>query len=166
MLIDRLKIEVADYLKKQIVKELIAQDHVASGKLLNSVDVAVTDAVDVISIDGRFLKYGKYVDTGTRGGGVVPIDAMIAWMRIKRIDLRGKREIDVANSIRWAIYKKGSPTDGDQRKKRWMSATLENEMNEIIRRIDLIVGEVVTIEFENIIEKWRREFENVEKMAA
>lgn len=156
-----LQTEVADFLKEAIKEEMIAQGHVATGNLLNSVEVEVTNAIDLISIDGRFLKYGRFVDTGTRGGGWVPIDVLIQWMRIKKIDLRGKREKEVAYAIRWAIYKKGSPTDGDERKKQFMTRTLDRLENEINTRIINIVDEAMQITFTNMIAKVQKDF-NVE----
>lgn len=151
--------EFAQYLEKEITTELVSQGHVASGKLKESISVEVTKALDLISIDGRFIYYGRYVDTGRRAGVKrVPLDALIEWIRIKRITLNGKSERQVAFAIQTAIYKKGIPTSGDIRKKRFVSGTLEKKESEIISQIRDIVSDFVNIEFENLIEKVQREF--------
>lgn len=156
---------VADWLRGEIQKALELQGHVATGKLKESIDVQVTQAVDLFSIDGRFIRYGKFVDTGTKGGGWVPIEMMIAWVRIKKVSFAGKSELQTAKLIQWKIFKKGSPTNGDEKKKRFLSLTLEQQESEIIKRITEVVGDFITIEFFNMIEKVQKEFD-AQKLAA
>ena len=154
--------QVADFIKREIQDELVAQGHEATGRLKESISVEVTQAFDLISIDGRFVKYGKYVDTGTRGGGWIPFDDLIEWVRIKRIRFSGKSEKQTAKLIQWAVFKKGSPTDGDSRKKRFVSGTLERIEPDISVKIQEIVSGYLEFEFYNMIERTQRSFDNAQ----
>ena len=161
MILERLN-EVAKFISIELKQELEAQGHNASGELGKSIDVATKELVNGFVIQGSFVFYGKFVDTGRKAGGKkVPIDALIEWIRVKRIDLRGKKERSVAFAIQNSIHKKGIPTDGDQRKKRWISGTLERIEGDIASMIQTIVEDFVTLEFNNIIEKTRKEFTQI-----
>ncbi len=153
----RLKSEVGDFLKGKLNAELEAQGHKATGNLADSIEITIKRFLDGWEIQGRFLHYGKYVDTG-RAAGVkrVPLDALIEWIRVKRMDLRGKSERSVAFAIQTAIFKKGIPTDGDERKKRWISRTLEDNEQEIFDRIQPIMYQFVTVEFNNLVERTQK----------
>lgn len=155
-MLERLKSEVAEWLKAKLNKELEEQGHIATGNLANSIEVTIKRFLDGWEIQGFFLHYGKYVDTGRRAGVKrVPLDALIEWMRVKKMDLRGKSERSVAFAIQTAIFKKGIPTDGDERKKRWISRTLEDNEQEIFDRIQPIMYQFVEVEFTNMIERTR-----------
>lgn len=157
-MLEKLQTDVADFILQELIKELGYQGHIASGKLLDSLEVEVTEAAGLFSIDGRYLTYGKYVETGRKAGVKrVPIDALIEWIRVKRLDLRGKSERSVAFAIQAAIFKKGIPTDGDETKKRFVGRTLDRLESEIINRVDKIVSDFVQIEFDNIIAREQKE---------
>jgi hypothetical protein len=158
-MLERLKTEVADYLVLELRNELEAQGHNATGKLSESIRVEVINAVDIIFLEGSFLSYGRGVDQGQPVGTYVPIDALIDWMRAKKFNARGKRELSIAYAIQQTILKKGTPTDGDERKKRFMSATLDRTESEVFNRISNIVSDFMQIEFSNIIENAQKEFD-------
>lgn len=156
-MLERLQKEVGDWLKLELQKSLEDQGHVATGRLKESIDVEVTQAVDLFSIDGRMLTYGKYVDRGRKAGvKKVPIDALYLWVRAKKLDLRGKSALSVAYAIQQSIFKKGIPTDGDEKKLRFLSGKLEEMEGQISDRISAIVNNVIEIEFTNMIERERR----------
>jgi len=167
MLIERLKTGVADFLQAELVKELVSQGHEATGKLKESIEVSVRKSIDNVSIRGEFAFYGEYVDRGRKAGGKkVPIDVLIEWIRVKKLSLNGKREKDVAFAIQNSIHKKGIPTDGDRRKKRFVSRTLDKHENEIIARVDEIVSGFMFVQFNNLIERSQKEFDILTKRAA
>ena len=156
----RLQTFVGNYIQVELQNELVKQGHIASSELKDSIDVAVTQAFNIFTITGRYLNYGRYVDTGRKAGiKRVPIDALIRWMRIKNIQLNGKREKSVAFAIQTAIFKKGIPVDGDQTKKRWMSGTVDKLEPEIVRRVSIVIQDFLVIEFTNMIERTQLEFD-------
>lgn len=158
---------LAGWIQKLLIEELERQGHKATGQLINSVEVAVNEIADGFEIQGHHLYYGRFVDTGRKAGVKrVPIDALIDWLRIKKMDLRGNSERQVAFAIQRAIYNKGIPTDGDQKKKRWMSGTLEVNAQEIDEKIRGIAGYYVDLVFDNMIERTRKEFEGSVSQAA
>lgn len=143
--------EVATYLEQRLKATLVAQDHVATGDLYNSIEAVVQETVKGWKIVGSNLFYGNIQDTGLKPGIYVPIKALIDWIRAKRINLQGKKELSVAFAIRAAIYKKGTPTDGDDKKKRWISRTLEEEEQEIKKRIQKAMALEVELMVENMV---------------
>lgn len=158
---------LAGWIQRILIEELERQGHKATGQLINSVEVAVNDITDGFEIVGQHLYYGRFVDTGRKAGVKrVPIDALIDWIRVKKMDLRGNSERQVAFAIQRAIYNKGIPTDGDQRKKRWMSGTLEAKALEIDEKIREIAGYYVDLVFDNMIERSKKEFEGSVSQAA
>ena len=155
--------QVADFIKREIQDELVAQGHEATGRLKESISVEVTQAFDLISIDGRFVYYGRYVDQGRRAGVKrVPIDALLEWIKIKRLSAPGKTPRSLAFAIQTAIYKRGIPTDGDSRKKRFVSGTLERIEPDISVKIQEIVSGYLEFEFYNMIERTQRSFDNAQ----
>lgn len=156
---------LAAYLEGELKKQLTAQDHIATKKLFDSIDVVVSEIAAGYEIRGEYIVYGKWVDTGTKPGRRVPIDALIDWIKAKKIDLKGKSEESVAYAIQTDIYKRGTPTSGDLNKKRWMSLTIEENEAKIIETIeDIAFGEIDTA-INNLVEKTQKLFNN-EKAAA
>jgi len=85
-------------------------------------------------------------------GKRVPIEALVAWIRAKGIDLRGRREEDVAWAIQWSIWRNGIPTNRDMGKRRFMSGTLEKMEEKIFEMITNAFTGVVEKEIFNIVE--------------
>lgn len=151
-----LLIEIAEYLERQLKQKLIAQQHVATGNLLNSIKVEVKSEVDKWIIVGSNLEYGNTQDKGLDPGIRVPIYALIDWIRAKNINLNGRRELDAAFAIQTSIFRKGTPTDGDPNKKRWLSGTLEEESQTIQQMIQQALQKEVELMVTNIIEQTKQ----------
>lgn len=150
---------LAGDLKDWLINELERQGHTATNDLLNSIEVAINEIGNGFEITGEYLYYGRFVDTGRRAGTKkVPISALLDWIRVKKIDLRGNSEKSVAFAIQTAIFKKGIPTDGDKSKLRWMSGTLEAKEEEIDKRVREIAGTYVDTVFDNMIENTKKLF--------
>lgn len=150
-------LEIAAWLRKELVAELERQGHVATSDLLNSVEVAVEEVSGGFELQGMYLYYGRFVDTGRPAGITrVPIDALLDWIRVKNITFEGKSELQTAFAIQTSIYNNGIPTDGDQGKLRWMSGTLEEKESELDSRIRQAIGFFVTTTFENMIEESKK----------
>lgn len=157
---------LAAYLKHELEKELTAQGHIATRKLLNSIDVAVETLVNGYEIKGQYLEYGSKVDSGTGPGTKVPIKDLIDWIRAKKIVFQGKSELHTAFLIQGAIYRKGTPTSKDPNKMRWMSATLENNQAKIIADIEKIAFSHMVVLINNMVERTNVRFKSEEKAIA
>ena len=157
---------LSNYLQQQLKNELTAQGHIATKNLLNSIDVSVETLINGFEIKGQFLEYGSKVDTGTGPGTKVSIRALIDWIRAKKIVFQGKSELQTAFLIQGAIYRKGTPTDGNLNKKRWMSVVLERNQSKILQEIESIAKGEMLILFNNMIERTRIKFKAEEKQIA
>lgn len=70
---------------------------VASGTLINSIEAVVKETMSGFEIVGSAVYYAKYVENGRRAGAKgVPIEALIEWIRIKRIVIEGRSERSTA----------------------------------------------------------------------
>jgi hypothetical protein len=156
-------LDLATLIKMNLIREVERQGHRASGKLMDSIDVAIQSTVGGMSLIGRYVYYGRWVDTG-RNAGVkrVPVDALIQWIRIKNIDLRGRKERDVAFAIQAAIYKNGIPTNRDMGKRRFMSSTLEKMEQVIFNKIYDAVFKGVELDIFNMIEKTQSSINSIQ----
>ena len=149
--------ELAAYLEKEIITSLESQDHVATGKLRDSIKVNVEKVVSGYAIVGQYLHYGRYVDTGRKARVKrVPVDALIAWIRAKKIDLRGRRERDVAFAIQHAIWKKGIPTDGDPGKLKFLRRVLDGNEKVIQTTIQAFFSNVIAVRIKQSITNAQR----------
>lgn len=141
------------FLEKALKSELASQGHIATGKLRDSIRVRVVQTATGLRLDGESEFYGKYVDRGRKPGGKrVPIQALVAWLRVKGIPLNGRKEIDMAFAIQHSIWKNGIPTDRNPGKKKFITNTLKGNKTRISTDIKKAVGDFVGIELHNIIE--------------
>ena len=136
---------IAKTLENMIKEELQSQNHIAKKNLYNSIEVIVAQEIGGWKIVGKYLYYGDFVESGRKAGVKrVPLDVLIEWIKDKKINLRGKDERSVAFAIQAAIFKKGIPTDGDDKKKKFVSRTLED--NE--KQIEKMIRDAVYVLFE------------------
>jgi hypothetical protein len=76
----------------EIVKELKSADKIATGALAKSVDYELIEALDTIAVNILALDYMETVDGGRRKGAKAPpTDAIIKWIKVKRIKGRDKK---------------------------------------------------------------------------
>lgn len=156
-------IALCNNIKQNLILELQRQGHRATGDLINSLDVVTEQISGAVSIVGRYVYYGRFVDTGRNAGlKGVPIDALIAWIRVKNIDLMGNSEKSVAFAIMNAIKKHGIPTNRDMSKRRFMSGTLERMETQIFDRITEAYGRAVEKEIVNLIEQTQTSINSIQ----
>ncbi len=86
-------------LEENLKRELIQQNHVASGRLLDSINVRTRKDGSNYVIEGRMLDYGLDVDKGQPKGTIVPVQNLIEWVRARNI-AQGKRAEGVAFAVR------------------------------------------------------------------
>lgn len=149
---------IAALLQQEVIMELESQGHIATGDLKDSIEATVEAYAGGFKIVGRYLYYGEYVDRGRPPGTKkVPLDALLNWIRVKKINLNGKREKDVAFAIQTAIFKKGIPTDGDDKKKRFVSRTLEANEASIKEMVEAVFYKLVTLSVDNMVEDTQKQ---------
>ena len=140
------------YLEDEIKNKLIKQDHIATGKLRESIKSIVRKTATGYLIEGKAEGYGKYVDSGRRPGGKrVPISVLLSWIQVKGIPLNGKKAIDVAWAIQRKIYQNGIPTNGDKEKIGFVTKTLGENEGRIKGDIATALGNEFTVDLHNLI---------------
>lgn len=132
--IDTIELETAlgniyEYLHEAMVAELVAQGHANTNKLIDSIHKEIIRSTDFIQLDGKFVFYGKFVDTG-RAAGVkrVPISALEEWIKQKGFESDVKKIRGMAFAIQKTIFDKGISTPRSwkgEATKDWMTKTLK-----------------------------------------
>jgi len=148
---------VFDYLKAEMIEQLLLQGHRLTGTLEQSITHEIIQTVDVIDMEASFVFYGRFVDTGRRSGGKkVPIDALERWIRLKGFESDAKKIRGMAFAIQTTIFKKGisqPATWKGESTKDWMSKTLEINEERIASDIQFAVEEQMEIIVFNIVQE-------------
>lgn len=149
------------FLLEKLGTELVKQGHKATGKLLESIKVELKE--NPTSLIGSFEDYGIFVDTGVRNvrPGRAYIEAIIRWLRAVGIQGGIKELTSIAFAIRATHLKEGIPSRDSrkfssapgQRRIGWMTETLNENEQEIAKRID----EVFFFEVDVIVENFVRQ---------
>lgn len=146
--------QLADFLILEMRKDLLAANHKATGNLIASLDAKVYEIVNGYKIEGGFLYYGRFVNTGRKAGVKrVPISVLIDWIRQKRITFAGKTETQAAFMIQTSIFKKGIPTDGDPKKIRFVDRVLENNAALIEKTVNDFLEKTIELQVTNFVKK-------------
>ena len=137
--------QLAEHLKKALQTELSVQMRVASGTLINSIEAVVKKTLSGFEIVGSAVYYAKYVENGRRAGAKgVPIEALIEWIRIKRIVIDGRSERSTAFMFQSSIRRKGIAPS------LFITRTLQNQESTIDRSIHAACGELVNYHIETM----------------
>ena len=169
MLNDKL-IEIGKFIEQQIVAELLAQDHKATGTLINSITSELKDEVNAKVIQIFLADYGKFVEFGVakervpfttpsgRGGTSKYITALINWAQIKfGMDAKKAKGFAFALAHKHR-YITGIPVAGESHKF-FLKKAIDKSKDEITARINEAVDSDIKITFDNILEKARQKFE-------
>lgn len=137
--------QLAEHLKKALQTELSVQMRVVSGTLINSIEAVVKETMNGFEIVGSGVYYAKYVENGRRAGAKgVPIEALIEWIRIKRIMIEGRSERSTAFMFQNSIRRKGIAPS------LFITRTLQNQEGVIGQSIHAACGELVNYHIETM----------------
>lgn len=149
---------LGQFIINELGKELIKQNHRATGNLIASLDYAIEHRGDLFSIIVTSLPYGENVNTGRRAGGKkVPIQVLVEWIKQKGIATNNKKVVGIAFAIQRKIWKEGSPTKNRTRKfgkaVDFVDDTLDRINKQIERRIAEIVFAPIEISIDNLVKR-------------
>ena len=149
-------VDLGVILKRELVRELLAQGHKATGALAKSVEMIVTKRLEAITLTGEFLFYGSFIDRGRKPGTrKVPIDALIEWIKRKQFQIDVDKIRGVAFAIQTKIFKEGIPTNKSKslfaKRTGWLTDTLKDNEQVIFNQIQKGANEEIDILFTNIV---------------
>ena len=136
--------EIGQFAIEELGKELIKQQHKATGDLIASLDFNIisqklSDAIIVTMND-----YGKFVNTGRkRGAAKVPIQALVDWIKQKGIESDSKKVLGIAFAIQKSIANKGTPAKPYVKWKQGNGLRRVEFIEDVIERIQLKVFQMV-----------------------
>lgn len=149
--------DVGQFIAAELAKELIKQDHSATGKLIASLDWNIINSAVGTVLQVTMNDYGKYVNTGRkRGARKVPVDVLVEWVKQKGIATNNKKAVGIAFAIQKTIEKEGIPTvNSRKRGKRieFIDDTLMRINNEVTRRLTEAAGKTIEIEVANLVKR-------------
>ena len=167
---------VGTYIGQALRTELEQQGHVATGRLLDSVEAVPLIFNDGFRIDVYYEDYGNPVDTGVSAGNIPfspgsgarqsrYITGLIEWVGVKGLAAAGSRE---AKSIAFAIAhthkKEGMPSRGSYkfsnngRRTNWVKYVIDNAEGPIVQILEQQVGAVITRALEIVFDRLQRNF--------
>jgi len=148
---------VGQFIINELAKELIKQDHSATGKLIDSLDYRTTSSSVGQTLLIEMLDYGKFVNTGRKKGArKVPIQALVDWIKQKGIATNNKKALGIAFAIQKTIEKEGSPTIRSRRngkKTEFVDDTLERIESDINRRLEEAAFKTVEVQIDNLVKR-------------
>jgi len=126
---------IGQFIINELTKELIKQDHRATGKLISSLNYDTIQRSSSATLLINMEDYGKFVNTGRkRGAAKVPIDALVEWIKQKGIETNNKKVLGMAFAIQKTIQKEGIPTRNSRKRGKRIEF-----VNDTLERIDSIV---------------------------
>jgi len=147
--------ELGQFMINELGKELITQNHRATGKLIQSLDFTVSKSVESTDLLIFMNDYGEFVNTGRRKGAKkVPIPALVEWIKQKGIATGNKKILGIAFAIQKTIEKEGIPTRRSRaRGKRieFIDDTIERVAIEINNRVTEIAFKDVEVQIDNLV---------------
>lgn len=147
--------EGLEFLKQQIIDEVTAQGHVATGSLIKSIELEVNDLG--VEIVGQILlpQYAIYLDKGVsadrilfggstgQGGKSKYITALINWAKIKHPEFSDRQAKGFAFAVANKAKQEGHPTKGSYsytkngRRKEWSRYAIDGNLARFEQILDL-----------------------------
>lgn len=149
---------IGQFLIEELAKELIKQDHKATGKLISSLDYETIQRPKSATLLVKMLDYGQFVNTGRKKGAAkVPIKALVDWIKQKGIETNNKKVIGIAFAIQKTIEREGSPTRNSRTKGKrveFVDDTLERIETKLYQMIDEALFDYVNASIDNLVKRF------------
>lgn len=149
--------DLGQFIINELGKELIKQNHRATGKLIESLDYDVSRGSDITTLTITMNDYGRWVNTGRRKGAKkVPIPALVEWIKQKGIATNNKKVLGIAFAIQKTIEKQGIPTNNSRAKGKrveFVDDTIARITNEVERRITEASFKTIETEIDNLVKR-------------
>lgn len=84
---------VGDELVKELTKQLITHDKVATRDLVNSLDYDIIEQAEKLSLVLKADYYLKYVDEGRKKGNPPPSKEIEKWVKVKGISFKNSKGV-------------------------------------------------------------------------
>lgn len=159
--------EGLEFLKQQITYEITSQGHVATGNLIKSIELEVSDLG--AEIVGRILlpQYAIYLDKGVSaaripfggstgsGGKSKYLTALINWAKIKHPEFTDRQAKGFAFAVANKAKQEGHPTKGSYaftqngRRKEWSRYAIDGNLVKFEQILDL--DNLLLARIENLI---------------
>lgn len=163
-IIEATLVSIGDFLRRELIKELISQGHKLTGALIDSIENKIKRAVDRIELEGRMNFYGRFVDTGVRagripfsgtggGGKSKYITGLINWVKIK-FAVDAKKAKGIAFAIAHTHRKVGMPSSKGRfapEKTSFLTKTLDQNETKITRDIEDATTQQLDVLLTNMI---------------
>jgi hypothetical protein len=152
--------EVGQLLVDALTKELIGQNHKATGRLIQSIEHVVLTTGTGWDIQVNYNNYGSYLETGIRASrfkkpaGRNEINGLISWIKAKGLSQGDKKDKSFAFAIAKKHRKSGFPAKGYSNNGRttgFQTYVLEQEYETIREKIDGIVTEGFQIQIDQYV---------------
>lgn len=146
---------LGQFIINELGKELIKQNHRATGKLIGSLDYRVIQSVESTDLLVEMNDYGEWVNKGRRKGAKpVPIPALVEWIKQKGIATNNKKVLGIAFAIQKTIQKEGIPTNNSRAKGK-RTGFIDDTIVRITATINRMVLDIATkkveIEIDNLL---------------
>ena len=146
---------VGQLIINELGKELIKQNHRATGNLIGSLDYKLDPASGGLSLEITAEGYAQFVNRGRKAGGKkVPIVVLVEWIKQKGIETNNKKVLGMAFAIQKTIEKQGIPTANSRKRGKrveFVDDTIIRIQSEIVRRITESTFRQVDIMVDNFV---------------
>lgn len=152
---------VLEGLGQQIInelgKELIKQQHKATGELIASLDYKIREEPSIVTLSIEMNEYGTWVNIGRKKGAAkVPIQNLVDWVKQKGIETNNKKAISIAYAIQKTIQREGVPTINSRRKGKkvgFVDDVIKRMENEIERQVLEASSRTVEVMIDNFVKR-------------
>jgi hypothetical protein len=125
----------------ELTRQLISEDKVATGNLINSLDYEVLETVNGLVLKILADDYLKFVDEGRRPGKRPPQKAIQKWVESKGIKIKKQTPAQTAFVIGRSIGKKGiKPTN-----------VLKKTQESIFKNIQTLISKGIKLDIEEYL---------------
>lgn len=157
---------IGEFLVSELRKELEAQNHRATGNLIDTMRSVVKVGATGYEIEIFAENYAKFVDEGFGAGKWVSVYALAEWVERKGIATGEKNIKSAAFAIRRKIFDEGMPTkgsyafSGNGRRKDFLKIIIDEQTETIFNMVLEVFAEFADLTITNAINKNKQTFQN------